>query len=240
MEAIYKILLFIHVAAGFLSLAAFWVPVFAKKRKGLHVQSGKVYTWLMWGVVLTAATMSTLSLFTGRYMTAAFLGFLSVATAHPLWYAVTILKYKRQVPDRVLQIRKGLNLLMFFFGAFLVAWSIVLKLEGQAVLLLIFGILGVGSYRLAFQKIEKTRSETNWLADHLEGMIITGIAAYTAFFAFGGRNIMGDLINGPLMVIPWTLPTVLGTIGIKWAKKKWKVAKPKKQKSAATAQLATE
>jgi len=54
-------------------------------------------------------------------------------------------------------------------------------------------------------------------------MIVGGIAAYTAFFAFGGATFFGNLFDGYAMIIPWILPTIMGVGLIKWYKRKLNV-----------------
>ena len=46
----------VHVATGFVGLAAFWVPVFARKGGRLHVQAGRVYAYSAYVVTLSAVT----------------------------------------------------------------------------------------------------------------------------------------------------------------------------------------
>ncbi len=46
-------------------------------------------------------------------------------------------------------------------------------------------------------------------------MIVSGIAAYTAFFAFGARNYMASLLSDDWQILPWVLPTILGVIAIR-------------------------
>ena len=54
----------------------------------------------------------------------------------------------------------------------------------------------------------------NRLQTHLAEMIVTGIAGYTAFFAFGARQFIQELLVGNWAVVPWVLPTILGTLAI--------------------------
>jgi len=56
---------------------------------------------------------------------------------------------------------------------------------------------------------------------HLNGMIGSGIGAYTAFFAFGGRSLLGELLPGQWQVIPWVLPTVIGVIAASRVSRRW-------------------
>lgn len=59
--------------------------------------------------------------------------------------------------------------------------------------------------------------EYNWLEEHLSGMLTTAISAFTAFFAFGGRKIFGD-ISGNLEVAIWIAPTLIGVAIIRFYK----------------------
>lgn len=212
MEALDRIFLFTHIAAGTISLLIFWIPVFTKKGGKLHNKAGIFYTYTMWIVVVTAALLSIINLVQGDHITAAFLGFLTVLTGHPLWYAVSILNHKKDIPISLIRLRKLLLATLVFGGAGLVIWSIILKVKGASILLLIFGILGMTQAPLLFRSDEKAQSEGNWIAAHINGMITTGIAAYTAFFAFGGSAFFGGIFSGSLVAIPWILPSIIGTI----------------------------
>jgi hypothetical protein len=214
MEAIDKILLFIHIAMGSISLLVFWIPVFTKKGGNLHNKAGMLYVYTMWIVVITAFILSVINFLQKGYITAAFLGFLTLLTGHPLWYAVTILKHKNQIPVRLLKIRKVILGLLVTSAAGLLIWSLILKVQGASILLLIFGIIGLTQLPLFLKSIKKSQEDGNWIAAHINGMISSGIAAYTAFFAFGGATFFGEIFSGPLNAIPWTLPSVIGTIFI--------------------------
>ena len=118
------------------------------------------------------------------------------------------------------RIRKVLLTATVIIGAAFVIWSIILGLRGQAILLLIFGCLGLTSLPLALKSYEQANEHANWLMNHIEGMIGTGIAAYTAFLAFGGSRLFSDIFTGPLTAIPWVIPTIVGAIAIRVMKKK--------------------
>ena len=221
MDILYRLFLVIHVAAGALSLMAFFIPAFARKGGRLHNRVGRFYAYCMWGVVGSSAILCVFNVLFERMVLAGFLGFLTVLTAYPLWYAVMVLRFKHGSPDWVLDIRRILNALLFFGGVGLIVWSLILGLEGLGILLLIFGILGLTSFGAARDSRKVAREKENWMAEHIEGMLGTGIAAYTAFFAFGGRAFFGSVFDGQMMVIPWVLPSIVGMIAIHFAKKKW-------------------
>jgi len=201
-----------HIAFGSISLLVFWIPVFTKKGGKLHNQAGRLYMYTMWVVVGSAALLSVFNFIQKDYITTAFLGFLTILTGHPLWYAIAILKYKKKIPASLIKTRKIILFILVFSAAGLVLWSILLKLQGPSILLLIFGILGLAQLPLLIKSTQKLQEDGNWIAAHINGMITSGIAAYTAFFAFGGSTFFGEIFTGPLIAIPWTLPSIVGTI----------------------------
>ena len=58
MTTMLSALLFLHIVAGFLGLAAFWVPLFVKKGAPIHVRSGRVFTWCAYVVSVTAVVLA--------------------------------------------------------------------------------------------------------------------------------------------------------------------------------------
>lgn len=228
METLFSILLTAHIIVGSLSLVVFWIPVFVKKGGDLHAKIGKIYVILMWMVVLSAFVLSILNVMRGRLIVAGFLGFLSLLTAQPLWYGMAILKHKKTISAKVRKIQSILNYSIFISGLGLILWSVLLGVQNEAILLLIFGILGVVS---TFGSIFKKQGvQKSWLEEHIEGLVGTGIAAYTAFFAFGASTMMGGIFTGSLIAIPWILPTIIGTFIIKRMKRKMGLKKAKAKK----------
>ncbi len=55
---IFKICLYIHILAGILGLVIGPVAMYAKKSKGLHTRSGKIYFYLMAAVCVSATVLS--------------------------------------------------------------------------------------------------------------------------------------------------------------------------------------
>lgn len=217
MEQLVRYTLYIHIALGSLSLVAFWAPVFTAKGKKAHRQAGFVYVVAMWGVVVTAAFLSINNYLAGRINIALFLGFLSVLSANPLWHGIAILKNKRKRSIKYQRLHTSFNLIQFLFGAFLLVYGAFFVTEGINVLMLFFGFLGVTSIS-DLRKQWKARGNSqglDWYREHYAGMIASGIAAYTAFFAFGGRQFFADLLPGYWQVLPWILPTIIGVTAMR-------------------------
>lgn len=219
MEALAKALLMIHVVAGFASLGIFWIPMFTRKGGLNHRRLGKVYVFLMWIVVGTAALLSIKNLLIGNFIQAAFLGFLALITGNVLWSGMAVLRNKEGLSAGFQAIRRTLDFSVFLFGLVLVIYGIVLKGQGTAVLMLIFGILGLSDFPKVRAHLRGNASTAvNWFDEHLEGMITSGIAAYTAFFVFGGRQFFEGWLPGYWAIIPWVAPTVIGMISMKYLK----------------------
>lgn len=221
LELIDRYLLGFHIFVGSISLISFLIPLFVKKGGNTHRKVGWIYVYTMWAVIISALFLSIINILFKDYYSALFLGFLSVLTANPLWSAIAILKNKKEVSGRYIKTKKLLSGCTFLFGLanFVTAFVIGFQ-HSMAVLLVFFGVIGCLTGQDVLQNAEKIKAKTNWLSEHLSGMIIGGIAAYTAFFAFGGQRLFGNLFAGYGMIIPWVLPTLIGVILIRWYKKK--------------------
>ncbi len=219
METLSKALLAVHVFCGFSSIILFWIPIFLKKGSDLHIKVGKVYVFLMWIIVISAAILSVENYIQGLYIPAAFLGFLSAITANPLWYGIAILKNKKGLSESYRKKHMMFNLFVALFGAILLGYGIFLKGQGQGILMIIFGTLGVFTGGNIYSMYKNPQSKSNWIKEHIAGMMISGIACYTAFIVFGGRTFFGQIFSDNLMIIPWVLPTVVGIIIIKYYQK---------------------
>lgn len=222
MEAVDRIILIIHIIAGFSSLVTFMIPMFVKKGGNIHRKVGWVYVYNMWVVVLTATILSIINAVQGRYVSALFLGYLGIITAQPLWYGIVILKYKKEIPTGYARIRKYSDVLIVLLAVFNILVFIKLGGKGQSILLLIFGILGLTNIPMAIKSFSSIKESANWYLDHFTGMIAAGIAAYTAFFAFGGSTFFGNLFSGPWVAIPWVTPGILGVIVMKRFERQYK------------------
>lgn len=221
LDLINQYLLGFHIIAGSISLVSFLIPLFVKKGGNIHRKVGWVYVYTMWAVIISALLLSILNILTKHYTSALFLGFLAVLTAGPLWSAIAILKNKKTLSERYIITKRILSGSIFIFGVLNFVAAFVLGFQNSmAPLLLFFGIIGCLSGQDVLRSKEKMNSKSNWLAEHLGGMIIGGIAAYTAFFAFGGQNLFGHLFSGYGMIIPWVLPTIIGVVLIRWYKRK--------------------
>ncbi|MEM6379195.1 MAG: hypothetical protein AAF705_13350 [Bacteroidota bacterium] len=225
LEMLDKILLWIHIPFGMLSLILFWIPIGFRKGSPMHKKVGRQYYITMWIVVISAFLLSIINLITGRMMSAVFLGFLSIITAYPLWYSYEILKQGRQWTDRYFMFRKAFVSTLFLSGvAIFLLGAIRYQFQGMGTMMGFFGILAFPAGREFLMTKEKAMDKETKLKMHIRGTIISGIAAHTAFFAFGGRRILVDILHmdTSLMFIPWIAPTLLGFTYSRYMRRKFK------------------
>ncbi len=220
MDQLASIILNIHIVTGFASFIIFIIPILSQKGGKIHKRLGKVYVYLMWVVVLSAATLSIRNLFLGNIERGAFLGFISIITAHPLWYGLAILNNKKFISSTYRMIHIGFMSLLVLVGLVLTIYGLILGAKGIGILMLIFGGLGLSSIVNLVHQLQNRPTKDNWIQTHIAGMIISGIAAYTAFFVFGGNQLLGTL-PGYFGIIPWVLPTIIGIPIIRYWKKKY-------------------
>lgn len=223
METAYKFLLGGHVFFGSISLVVFWLPaIFTKKGGEWHNRIGKIYVKLMTVVVVSASLLCIRNIIVGNVNSAIFLGFLTMITAHPIWHGTAILKYKKEQPKSFYNMHMVFRAVIIIAAVSLIAYGLYLYFKAEVhPLFFIFGILGASDTPSFKRDLKNPPTKANWLTEHLSGMIISGIAAYTAFFAFGGRAMIGHILTGYWQILPWVLPSIIGVFAIAYQKRKY-------------------
>jgi uncharacterized membrane protein len=217
MNTLTNILFYTHIISGGISLILFWIAICTRKGSTVHRKVGRYYVNAMWIVVFTAMLLSVHNLISGAPTLGFFLGFLALLTANPLWHGVASLEQKRTVSLSYRRKSLQFELALGLAGLMLCIYAFSVEHQTFKILMIIFGVLGMLSLPRAVSAWRTPQDKINWTAEHIEGMFSTGIAAYTAFFAFGGRTLFQDWLPGMWMVVPWITPAIIGTIGIRWA-----------------------
>ena len=240
MESLHALLVNVHIAVGALVLVLFWVPAFARKGSPLHVKVGKVYVTSMYVVVVTAFVASVIVLadpigirrpgeshgpaetaeLAARFqMMSLFLLMLSVLVFTSLRHGILALR-QRTVPGSLA--RPAHRVLIGALGVLGLIVGI-LGLVNSAVLLIIFGGISLAAATGMFRDtlVERPDRKAQLIA-HLNGLIGSGIGVYTAFFAFGGSRLLGEILTGYWQAIPWVLPAIIGTIVINRLERSYK------------------
>lgn len=217
-----------HAAVGFVGLAAFWVPIFARKGGGRHVLFGRIFANSAY-VTLALAGFSVVY-HMGKLLAQGiapasdpaafsfllFLGYLALVTFINVRHAVGVLRTKKNPAA----LRTGINLAMgrlaLLASVVLIGFALYFRPPGLIVLLALspFG-LSTG-FRISRHLSTAHRGKHDWLYQHMGGMLSAGIAYHTAFAVFGSTQLIDYELEGLLSAVPWILPAAVGvpTIGI--------------------------
>ena len=212
----------IHIVFGFTGLAAFWVPIFAKKGAVNHVRFGKIFVWSAY-VVLAAAALAlllrTLDLTSrgvgpvdepGLFGFLVFLGYLTLITFVTVRHGMCVLRHKRDPGS----IRTALNVSLAYAAIAasmcVIAYSLIVTPPNVIILLALSPIgIGIGFGNLRYMR-SAPPSRRAWMYEHLGAMLGAGIAFHTAFAVFGASRLFDIGLTGWLAVIPWILPAAVG------------------------------
>lgn len=210
MEVFRQGLLGVHVLAGFAALVLFWVPALTRKGGPWHRRAGRWYAYAMTFIAVTGVVLAVMFLAGDRWQAGLFLLFLGVITGTSLWNGWRALRTKRDPAGYTTPLHLAVALLNVGGGAALIALGLALDRP----LFYAFGPVGllVGGGMLALSR-KRPDDLKFWLYQHFTGMIGSGIAAHVAFFAFGGRQLLGWGIGGPGLLL-WIGPLVVGTLAI--------------------------
>lgn len=239
MATLHGILVNAHVAVGSIALLLFWVPAIARKGSSLHIGAGRIYAICMYVVAVSAFVASLMVIAdplgirfpdglpagadaaraaAGNRAGSLFLLMLSVLVFTSVRHGMAALREQTQPGTLARPGHRGLLATL----AVLAVMSIALGLHFRYLLLLIFGVVGVLAAVGMFRETRRpAMSRRELVVVHLNGMLGSGIGAYTAFFAFGGRSFLGELLPGQWQVIPWILPTVIGVIAGSRISRRW-------------------
>ena len=226
MESIYRLSTVIHIAAGTVALAAFWVPLFARKGGPVHRRAGWIYLIAMAVSVGLATGMVALLLAAPAVVLpqappaevrrfASFLIILPLLTLTGAWQGIGALRGFAGSP-----LTRAVNGVLVAAGVVELALAVTLGsfLHG------VFGVIALVSARgnlgWARRKAAAASPARARIAEHLTAMLATGIAVHTAFLLFGARRIVPGLAQGSWVWLLWVAPTVVGVLaGLLWSRR---------------------
>lgn len=210
---IYKIILIIHVISGFSALIIGLIPMFSKKGSKLHIQTGKVYFWAMFGVFFTSSLM-----FFFKPERLLFLFLVGIFSFYQTFSGRRILKYK-DPNTAIATFDKMIAALVSASGIAMIllsAYSIFNEQVGRGIVYIVFGTLlasqGISDF-LKFRNMQNQEPKF-WLRQHIKRMGGSYIATFTAFIVVN-NNFLPSLIA-------WLGPGVIGGFIIAMVLKKYK------------------
>lgn len=206
----------IHLVAGVLALALFWVPALTRKGGPVHRRAGRAYVWAMGLVVATAIPLAVAFFVNGNWMLATFLAQLAVITFTALWAGRRVLAIKHDPALFRTRFHVGVAILNLVsaVAVLIVAWTVAPP-GFFRVLFTVFGVIGLSAVWDTYRFFRQLPTDRRWWwYEHMGGMIGTGIAAHTAFGAIGVQRLFPELALGPWGLIPWVGPSILGTVAL--------------------------
>lgn len=238
MLMLHSLLLKLHIGLGVIALLLFWLPMLSRKGSALHRSSGRYYGHIMKAVALSGLVMTSMVWFDPVAIKGAglmvhgqiqqrkldfymmlnlFLFLLSLLTWVTIRHATGSLLCKQN--------RAALKHWSYQAPVWLLvvvapyaAWQ---GLQFNMPLVMVFaGISLITSCSILSYLYSKTVTSNRWLIEHASAMIGSGIAAYTAFFAFGGRALFAELLTGHWMMLPWLIPSLIGIPATIWFKRR--------------------
>ena len=180
MEITLKILLIIHIIAGFLSLVTAPVAMAVQKGGNAHRKWGKVYFYGMTIVTITAILISSMKYIPFLLMLSIF-SYYSIIKGYRALYLKEM--YRGQKPaliDWIAAIATAI------FSSGLLIWGLIIITEGHNFgwVALVFGLIGVSNIYTDIKKYKNPPKEKMaWFFDHFNGFIGGYIATVTAFSA---------------------------------------------------------
>ncbi|AWL12866.1 hypothetical protein HMF8227_02414 [Saliniradius amylolyticus] len=236
MKELHTLLFMLHIMVGSAALLLFWVPALAPKGGFNHRRFGQYYRHTMHLVAGSGALMALLVLAWPDVIKAEFYAQADNPGAlteriRTLWSLLLYLALISYMSVRhgflVLSARQDrrclrtpLHLILMLsltLGGAVILYSGIMN---SHTLSLIFGPLGgiLGGSMLHYS-LKRQVHPKEWLKEHIGGFIGSGIGAYTAFLAFGGRQILSEL--GQWQLIFWVGPGLIGGLFIAYMSTKY-------------------
>ena len=219
---LFDVLVWAHVATGFIGLAAFWIPVFARKGGRVHVQAGRVFAYCAYVVTVSAVTASAGHVVSLQvrgigvadrpesYGFAFFLGYLGLATFATVRHAIRVVATRKSPETLRTRFHESLAWMSIAGSVTVIAFALAAWSDISPILLGLSPVgVGVGSGILKVLRNPRP-GHMEWFYEHMGSMLGGGIAFHTAFIVFGAQRLWAYELAGPLAIVPWILPTVVG------------------------------
>jgi len=221
---LYSSILIVHVISGFTALFVGLIPMFSKKGRIVHVRSGKVYFWAMFGVFLTSSLM-----FCFKPERLLFLFLVGVFSFYQTFSGARIVKYKKP-SVHIPSFDKGVAFVMAISGIVMLSlgiYSILHAKTGTGIIYLVFGSAltyqGITDSYLYTKTWERRIKSTPklWMYLHIQRMAGSYIATFTAFI------VVNNTLLPPL--VAWLGPGLIGGFITFLVMKKYKTTSRKQR-----------
>ncbi len=238
MLMLHSLLLKLHIGLGVIALLLFWLPMLSRKGSALHRSSGRYYGHIMKAVALSGLVMTCMvwfdpvgikgaALLVDGQVSERRLAFFNMLNLFLFLLSLLTWVTIRHATGSLLCKQNRAALKHWSYQA--PVWLLVMAapyaawqgfLFNMPLVMVFAGISLVTSFSILAYLHTKTVTANRWLIEHASAMIGSGIAAYTAFFAFGGRALFAELLTGHWMMLPWLIPSMIGVPATIWLKRR--------------------
>lgn len=219
MDFVTESIRWLHVVAGFVGLAAFWVPVLSRKGGVNHVRFGRIFEWCGYIVLLAAGInvsvaivgglIKGVSISSSGFAFAVFLGYLAFVTFVILRHGVGVLRTKRDPAQLNTLLNRCLAYGSIAASVALIAYAVSVRPD-NFIILLALSPIGLGARSIVRYLKGVGLSRREWMYEHIGAMLGAGIAFHTAFAVFGSARLIEMPFDGWARVLPWVLPAAIG------------------------------
>ena len=221
MEALHAGVRFVHIALGFLGLAAFWFPIFTRKGGRFHVTAGRVFVWCAYAVTVSAvfSTVYFLTQILAAGISPAddpnvgflvFLAYLALVTFAGVRHGVVVARTKKDRAAAGTAFHRALAWASIAGSVVVVVFAVAYWGPVSPVLLALSPIGIVGGRGMLRYVSTRPMIARAWFYEHMGAMIGSGIAFHTAFAVFGSRSLFDVHLVGIWGLLPWILPAAIG------------------------------
>lgn len=226
MQLIQSFFVWIHVSAGFIGLASFWIPVLTRKGGTQHKLFGKIFKYCAY-VVLIAAFLAILLRMPQLIQTNfdapnevlalsfyVFLFYLILVVSISLRHGFAVLEYKSDITGLNNGLNNALANISMLASIMIIVYAIIVSPDNQ---ILLYALSPIGFFTGLDIKTairNKHQFKKTWLYEHLSALLGTGVAFHTAFAVFGAGQIFNLNLSGFIQVIPWITPALIGVPAI--------------------------
>jgi hypothetical protein len=210
MALLYSIALVVHIVAGTVALAVFWVPLVTRKGSRTHRRVGWVYVIAAWVIALTAVVVCGRLIADPhpfRHRAGIFLLYVGILAGASALLGVRALRTKGRTEASRALIDLVPPVLLVAGGIALAAFGV----QQGMLLYVAFAALGTaqGLARLRFWLTPPSTSK-EWFFAHMTGMGTSCITTVTAFVVVNAHNLGMRTFD----LVLWVAPVLVGATGL--------------------------
>lgn len=221
-DAIRRVLLWVHIGFGTIGLIAFWFPIFAKKGGRLHRRAGRVFEVSVYWVAGTAMIATVLivigAVAEGGTPTTApndfgfgiFLFYIALAVLATTRHGVRVQQTRRDPSTYAGPAIRALAWATIAASAAVIVYALTFR-STLSLIFLALAPVGIGAGRTILRYAASPPTHhRQWFYEHMQAMIGAGVGFHTAFAVFGSSRLLDVIPSGSWGIVPWILPVAIG------------------------------